>query len=102
MNSHPDCGKVDPTEGKQGARERCNKEHTESGRGAIRYKRLLHRRSASLDLEAAFKRMNISWEIIPDICRDCKKDKCQCPAFKLEMPCSSPLSMPTHSSTDSD
>ena len=66
------------------------------------YRRLLHRRSASLDLESAFKRINISREIKPDICQECKNDKCQCPAFTPETPCSSASSTPTKHSTDEE
>ena len=66
------------------------------------YRRLLHRRSASLDLEAAFKQIRISRDITPDVCILCKCDQCQCPAFKHEMPCSSALSTPIHCSLDSD
>ena len=76
--------------------------HIGSGRGAIRYRRLLHRRSASLDLEAAFKQIRISNEIKPETCENCKKEKCECPAFEHETPCPSPLSTPTQSSTDSE
>ena len=89
-------------EEEQGVREHCKNEHIGSGRGAIRYNRLLHHRSASLDLELAFKQIRISREIKPDTCSDCKQEKCQCPAFELEMPCSSPFSTPTPSSTDSE
>ena len=102
MNSRPGRGKADPTDAEQGVKERCRNEHIGSGRGATRYNRLIHRRSASLDLETAFKQIKISREIIPETCSECKKEKCQCPAFELEMPCPSPLSTPTHSSTDSE
>ena len=36
------------------------------------------------------------------MCQDCKKDKCQCPAFTPEMPCSSASSTPTKPSTDDE
>ena len=95
-------GKADHTDEEQGVRERYKNEHTGSGRGTIRYNRLLHRRCASLDLEAAFKQISISQEIKPETCSDCKQEKCQCPAFELETPCPSPSSTPTHSSTDGE
>ena len=66
------------------------------------YHRLLHRRSASLDLETVFKRIKISHELKPDMCQKCKNDKCQCPAFTPEMLCSSASSMPTKPSTDEE
>ena len=102
MTSRPGRGKAGPTDVEQGVKERCRNEHIGSGRGATRYNRLLHRRSASLDLEIAFKQIRISRELKPETCTNCKQEKCQCPAFELEMPCPSPLSMPTHSSTDSE
>ena len=95
-------GKQTVRQKKQGVRECCNNEHIGSGRGATRYNRLIHRRSASLDLELAFKQIKISCEIKPETCSDCKKEKCQCPAFELETPCPSLSSTPTHSSTDSE
>ena len=63
------------------------------------YRKLLHRRSASLDLEAAFKCIAISRDIKPDVCQKCNTDKCQCPAFMPETPCSSTSSTPTKHST---
>ena len=102
MTSHPGHGKADPTEEEQGVRECCKNEHIGSGRGAIRYNRLIHRRSASLDLELAFKQIRILREIKPETCSNCKKEKCQCPAFELKTPCPSLSSMPMHSSTDSE
>ena len=102
MTSRPGPGKATPTDEEQGVRERYRNEHIGSGRGATRYSRLLHRRCASLDLEIAFKQINISPEIKPETCEHCKQEKCQCPAFEPEMPCPSASSMPTHSSTDDE
>ena len=73
---------------------------TESGSVATKYHKLLHRHCASLDLETAFKRIQISQEVKPDTCQDCKTEKCRCPAFTPEMPCSSVLSMPTNTDID--
>ena len=75
---------------------------TKSGSAIMRYRRLLHKRSASLDLETAFKCINISHEIKPNMCQTCNNDKCQCPAFTPEMPCSYASSMPTKHSTDDE
>ena len=67
------------------------------------YHRLLHRRSASLDLESAFKHIKISHEIKPDVCQEYKNNKYQCPAFTPETPCFSASSMPTkHRTEDED
>ena len=63
MTSRPGCGKAAPTDEEQGLRERCRNEHIGSGRGAIRYSRLIHRRCASLDLEIVFKQIKITPEV---------------------------------------
>ena len=75
---------------------------TTSGSAITTYRKLLHRKSASLDLETAFKHIKISHDLKPDVCQDCKQDKCQCPAFMPEMPCSSASSTPTKPSTDDE
>ena len=72
---------------------------TTNGSTIMTYRKLIHRRSASLDLEAAFKHITISHEIKPDVCQDCNTAKCQCPAFTPEMPCSSASSTSTKHST---
>ena len=74
----------------------------ESGSIDTKYHRLLHRCCVSLDLETAFKWINISQEVKPEICPDCKTEKCRCPAFMPEMPCSSVLSMPTNIDIDEE
>ena len=102
MTSRPGRGKAAPTDEEQGVREHCRNEHIGSGRGAIRYSRLLHHRCASLDLEIAFKQIKISPELKPETCEHCKQEKCQCPAFELETPCPSASSTPMHSSTDDE
>ena len=86
----------------QEANKHSGCEPTESGNIVTRYRRLLHRRCASLDLESAFKRINISQEIKPELCQNCKTEKCICPAFMPEMPCSSVSSMPTNNNTDDE
>ena len=74
--------------------------HTESGSVATKYHKLMHCRCTSLDLETAFVRIQISQEVIPDTCQDYKTEKCRCPAFMPETPCSSVLSMPTNTNID--
>ena len=102
MTSHPGHGRAAPTDEEQEAIERCRNKHIGSGRGATRYNRLIHHRSASLDLEIVFQQIKISREIKPETCKNCKQEKCQCPAFDLGTPCPSASSTPTHSSTDKE
>ena len=45
-----------------------------------RYNRLVERRGASLDLEAAFKQIQISRDIEKQVCKECKVEFCRCPA----------------------
>ena len=77
-------------------------EHTVSGSTITRYHRLLHRHCASLDLETAFKNINISHDNKPELCEDCKAEKCICPAFTPGMPCSSVSSTPTNIDIDKE
>ena len=65
------------------------------------YRNLL-RRSASLDLETAFKRIKISPTVKPELCTDCYKQKCQCPAFTPETLCSSASSTPIKVDSDQE
>ena len=61
MNNWPAPGMDSHTGGKQEVREPSKRKRTESGKDiTTRYKRLMHRCSASLDLEAAFKCINLS------------------------------------------
>ena len=66
----------------------------------INYNRLIERRCASLDLEAAFKEIQISRDIEKQVCKDCKAELCQCPAFTPRTPCSSASSMPISTSDE--
>ena len=49
----------------------------------------------SLDLEAAFKEIKISKDIVKQVCKECKAEFCRCPAFMPGTPCSSLSSTPT-------
>ena len=102
MHRAPGPGQDNPMDEGQGANKPSEQEHTTSGNVITRYHRLLHRRSASLDLEAAFKKIKISQDIKPELCEDCKTEKCKCPAFTPETPCSSAPSMPTKPDTDDE
>ena len=94
------CGKDSHTDKEPGARRPLEQGLTTSGNADIKYHRLLHRLSASLDLETKFKRITISRDQKPDSCESCKKEKCKCPAFTPGMPCSSASSMPTNNSDE--
>ena len=103
MSGHRDHGTDNNMADEPVVNEPSKKELTASGSDATtRYRRLLHRRSASLDLETAFKRVTISSDITPDVCRICQCDIYQCPAFDQGMLCSSASSMPTHDNLDDD
>ena len=65
-----------------------------------RYNRLIERRGASLDLEAAFKQIQISRNIETQVCKECKSDFCRCPAFTPGTPCSSASSTPISTSDE--
>ena len=101
MSSHRDHGTDNQTADESIANEPSRTECTVSGKDTTtRYRRLLHRRSASLDLETAFKRVTISRDITPDICRICQCNICQCPAFDQGTPCSSASSTPMRDNLD--
>ena len=100
MHHTQDPGKVSPTDGAQGVNRLSAQEHITSGNTGTKYHRLLHRHCASLDLETAFKQIKISQDIQPNLCKDCRTEKCRCPAFTPGMPCSSALYMPTNINSD--
>ena len=102
MHHTQDPGKASPTDGTQGVNRLSMQEHTASGNAGTKYHRLLHRHCASLDLETAFKQIKISQDIQPDLCKECQTEKCRCPAFTPEMPCSSASSMPTKLNSDQE
>ena len=43
----------------------------------IQYSRLIHRRCASLDLEAAFKEIKISQNVEKEVCNQCQAETCR-------------------------
>ena len=100
MHHIQDCGKDNLTDSEQGANKPSGQEHTVSGSTITRCCRLIHRHCASLDLETAFKKIKISQDIKPDLCQECRTEKCICPAFMPGMPCSSASSMPTNINID--
>ena len=70
-------------------------EPTAKYNAGIHYNRLIERRCASLDLEAAFKEIKISRDIVKQVCKECKAEFCRYPAFMRGTLLSSVSSMPT-------
>ena len=66
----------------------------------IHYNRLIERHCASLDLEAAFKEIQISRDIERQVCKECKAEFCRCPAFTPGTSCSSASSTPISTSDE--
>ena len=66
----------------------------------IHYNRLIERHCASLDLEAAFKEIQISRDIEKQVCKECKVEFCRCQAFTPGTPCSSASSTPISTSDE--
>ena len=70
-------------------------EPTVKSNAGIHYNRLIERRCASLDLEAAIKQIQISRDIVKQLCKECNAEFCRCPAFTPGTPCTSASSTPT-------
>ena len=100
MHRTHDPGTTSLTEGAPAANKRFVPEPTAKYNAGIHYNRLIHRRCASLDLEAAFKEIKISQNIEKDVCKQCKAEFCRCPAFTPGTPCSSVSSTPTSFSNE--
>ena len=66
----------------------------------IHYNGLIERHCASLDLEAAFKQIQISRDIEKQVCKECKAEFCRCPAFMPRTLCSSASSTPISTSDE--
>ena len=95
MHRTPDPGTINDTEGAPAANKRFVPEPTAKYNVGIQYNRLIERCCASLDLEAAFKEINISRDIDKQVCKECKAEFCRCPAFTPGTPLSSVSSTPT-------
>ena len=89
MHRIPDPGTISHTEGAPAANKPFVPEPTVKYSAGTRYNRLVERHCASLDLEAAFKQINISRDIEKQVCKQCKADFCKCPAFTPGTPLSS-------------
>ena len=66
-----DPGKISHMEGAQGVNKLSEQECTVSGNAGTRYRRLVHRCCAILDLETVFKQITISKDIQPELCKEC-------------------------------
>ena len=95
MHRTPDPGTTNHMEGAPLTNKHFVPEPTAKYNAGIHYNRLIERRCASLDLEAAFKEIKISRDIEKEVCKDCKAEFCRCPAFTPGTPLSSVSSMPT-------
>ena len=95
MHRTHDPGTINHMEGAHEANRRFVPEPTANYNAGIQYSRLIHRRCASLDLEAAFKEVKISENIEKEVCAQCRSETCRCPAFTPGTPCSSASSTPT-------
>ena len=95
MHHTPDPGTVSHTEGAPTANKRFVPEPTVKYSAGTQYNRLIERRCASLDLEAIFKQIKISRDIVKQVCNKCNAEFCRCPAFMPGTPCTSVSSTPT-------
>ena len=100
MHRTPGPGTINHTEGALEVNRRFVLEPTVKCSVGTRYNRLIERRGASLDLEAAFKQIQISRDIEKQVCNECKSEFCRCPAFTPGTPCSSASSMPISTSDE--
>ena len=100
MHRIPDPGTISHTEGAPAANKRCAPEHTVKYNAGTHYNRLIDRQGASLDLEAAFKQIKISRDIVKQVCKECNAEFCRCPAFTPGTPCTSASSTPTSTSDE--
>ena len=65
----PDPGTINHMEGALAVNRRFEPEPTVKSNVGTRYNRLIERRGASLDLEAAFKQIQISRDIEKQVCK---------------------------------
>ena len=100
MHHTRDPGTINHMEGAPAANKLFMPEPTVKYKADIQYSRLIHRRCASLDLEAAFKEIKISPNIEKEVCEQCQCETCRCPAFMPRTPCSSASSTPTNISDE--
>ena len=95
MHRTPDPGTISHTEGAPAANKHFVPEPTVKYNAGTHYNRLIERRCASLDLEAAFEQIKISRDIVKQVCKECNAEFCRCRAFTPRTPCTSVSSTPT-------
>ena len=100
MHRTPDPGTINHMEGALAVNRRFMPEPTVKYNIGTRYNRLVERCGVGLDLEAAFKQIQISRDIEKQVCKECKAEFCQCPAFTPGTPCSSASSTPISTSDE--
>ena len=100
MRRTHDLGTTNHMEGTHAANKCFMPEPTKKYNAGIQYNRLIHRWCASLDLETVFKRIDISKDIVKEVCKQCRFETCKCPAFTPGTPCSSASSSPTNISDE--
>ena len=100
MHRIPDLGTISHTEGAPAANKHCAPERIVKYSTGTHYNRLIDRRGASLDLEATFKQIKISRDIVKQVCSECNAEFCRCPAFTPGTPCSSASSTPISTSDE--
>ena len=76
MRRTPGPGTVNHTEGALEVNRRFVPEPTVKCSVGTRYNRLIERRGASFDLEAAFKQIQISQNIEKQVCKECNAEFC--------------------------
>ena len=100
MHCIPDRGTINHMAGALEVNRRFVPEPTVKSNVGTRSNRLIERRGVSLDLEAAFKQIQISQDIEKQVCKEWKFVFCQCPAFTPGTPCSSASSTPISTSDE--
>ena len=76
MHHTRDPGTINRMEGAHAANKLFVPEPTAKYNAGIQYSRLIHRRCASLDLEATFKEIRISSNIEKEVCEQCRSQTC--------------------------
>ena len=100
MRHTHDPGTTNCTEGAHAANKRSMPQPTEKYNAGIQSSRLINRQCTSLDLETVFKRIDISKDIVKEVCKQCRFETCKCPAFMPGTLCSSASSSPTNISDE--
>ena len=76
MHRTHDLGTINRTEGAPAANKLFVPEPTVKYNAGIQYNRLIHRHCTSLDLEIAFKEIEISQNTEKEVCKQCQAEFC--------------------------